>query len=99
MSNVNETIVCAIDNNKEMYDNSLAMFAALYALEESNATGDFEGILHESMYNTFASEYRNKIEDAFPWLKDESDYFGVFTIMDALEDAYCNYLDEYVYNR
>ena len=99
MSNVNEAIVCAIDNDKEMYDNSLAMFAALHALEQSDATGDFEDILHESMYRDFASEYRIKIELAFPWLVTESDYSGCFTIMDALEDAYCNYLDEYVYNR
>lgn len=52
----------------------------------------------ERMYHEFASLYRESIESAFPWLTDEGDYMGTFTIMDALEDAYCNYLDEYVYN-
>lgn len=28
--NVNEAIVCAIDNDKCMYEDSLALFAALY---------------------------------------------------------------------
>lgn len=97
--NVNEAIVCAIDNDKTMYDSSIAMFAALHVIEQSDISSDFEGVIHESMYRDFASEYRVKIELAFPWLVTEPDYMGAFTIMDALEDAYCNYLDEYVYNR
>lgn len=99
MSNVNDTIVCAIDNDESMYKDSLAMFAALYEIEQSDCTCEFEGTMHERMYAEFASTYRDSIESAFPWLTDEGDYLGTFTIMDALEDAYCNYLDEYVYNR
>lgn len=95
--NVNDAIVCAIDNDKDMYEDSLAMFAALHEIEQSDCTSDFEDAMHERMYNEFASMYRDKIESAFPWLANE--YFNVFVIMDALEDAYCNYLDEYVYNR
>lgn len=95
--NVNEAIVCAIDNDKDMYEDSLALFAALHEVEQSDCTNEFEAAFHERMYNEFASMYRDKIESAFPWLANE--YFNVFVIMDALEDAYCNYLDEYVYNR
>lgn len=97
--NVNETIVCAIDNDKCMYEDSLALFAALYEIEHSDCICGFEDAMHERMYHEFASLYRESIESAFPWLTDEADYMGTFTIMDALEDAYCNYLDEYVYNR
>lgn len=95
--NVNEAILCAIENDKNMYSDSLAMFAALHEVEDSDCTSEFESMFHERVYNEFAHMYRDKIESAFPWLSDE--YFNVFVIMDALEDAYCNYLEEYVYNR
>lgn len=97
--NVNETIVCAIENDESMYKDSLAMFAALHEVEQSDCSCEFEDVFHERMYAEFASMYRIKIEVAFPWIVTEPDYMGAFTIMDALEDAYCNYLDEYVYNR
>lgn len=97
--NVNEAIVCAIESDESMYNDSLAMFAALHEVETSDCTSDFEDTFHERMYHEFASMYRESIESAFPWLTDESNYMGTFTIMDALEDAYCDYLNEYVYNR
>lgn len=94
---VNDAIVCAIQNDESMYSDSIAMFAALHEVETSDCTSDFEDMFHERMYNDFAHMYRDKIESAFPWLADE--YFNVFVIMDALEDAYCNYLENHVYNR
>lgn len=95
--NVNDAIVCAIENDESMYSDSLAMFAALHEIEQSDCTGDFEDAMHDRMYSEFASMYHDKIKSAFPWLADG--YFNVFVIMDALEDAYCNYLNEHVYNR
>lgn len=95
--NVNEAILCAIENDENMYNDSVSMFSALHEVETSDCTNEFEDMFHERMYSEFADMYRDKIETAFPWLSDE--HFNVFVIMDALEDAYCNYLDKYVYNR
>lgn len=98
MSNVNDIITSAINNDEEMYNNSCTMFAAIYELEHGDATCNFESMMIDAMYSRFGSEYRAKIEDMFPKMVDMPDYYGAYSIVDALEDAYCDYLTE-LYNR
>lgn len=74
------------------------MFAAVYEFEHGDATLDFESMMIDAMYSRFVSKYRAKIEDMFPEMVDMPDYYGAYSIFDALEDAYCNYLTE-LYNR
>ena len=98
MSNVNGVITAAISNDEEMYNNSCTMFAAVYEFEHGDATYDFESMMIDTMYSRFASKYRAKIEDMFPEMVDMPDYYGAYSIVDALEEAYCDYLTE-LYNR
>ena len=89
--NTLDTIAAAINNTREMYGNANAMFAAVKVLYNGDVDADW---MIEKLYDGFATRYQRKIEDCFPWIKGESDYYGAFTIGEALEEMYYDWEEE-----
>ena len=89
--NTFDTIRAAINNTREMYDDSNVMFAAVRAIYGEHDGGDW---MIEGLYDGFTTMYKKEIENCFPWLKNEPDYYGAFTIKEALEEMYYDWEEE-----
>ena len=89
--NTFDTIRAAINNTREMYDDAHIMFVAVRAIYGEHDGGDW---MIEKLYDGFSTMYKKEIENCFPWLKNEPDYYGAFTIKEALEEMYYDWEEE-----
>lgn len=89
--NTFDAIRAAINNTREMYDDVHIMFVAVRAIYGEHDGGDW---MIEKLYDGFSTMYKKEIENCFPWLKNEPDYYGAFTIKEALEEMYYDWEEE-----
>ena len=90
--NTFDTIRAAINNSREMSGDAQSVFAAIAGMYAADGTGI--GWIEEKLYDGFATIYKKEIEDCFPWLKNEPDYYGAFTIAETLREMYYDWESE-----